>query len=267
MATWSPPSSDGGSAITGYQVTFSRPGRTFDTVDRSASSRRSTITGALANTTYTVRVRAENRVGLSSTVSASVRTPEPPNAGRPQPPRNLRLQVVTESDGSRTVVATWSPPSSDGGSAITGYKVRFSRPGRTFNTVDRTPTNRRSTITRALANTTYTVRVRAENRQGSGPEARNSVTTAPITGGPSAEPSPTGPQQGCANAQAALEDRFVPSVLADPARCEPVRLAYLNDNPTRSGRQALSGRDSQDGWKSHDPDDKPPLPRQRPPYG
>ena len=179
VATWSPPSSDGGSAITGYKVTFSRPGRTFDTVDRSASSRRSTINRARANTTYTVRVRAENRIGLSSTVSASVRTPVPPGPGAdpPRPPRDLRLQVVAESNGSRTVVATWSPPSSDGGSAITGYKVTFSRPGRTFDTVDRSASSGRSTINRARANTTYTVRVRAENRIGLSRSVSASIRT------------------------------------------------------------------------------------------
>ena len=177
VATWSPPSSDGGSAITRYQVTFSRPGRTFNTGYRSASNRRSTITGALANTTYTVRVRAENRIGLSSTVSASIRTTSGPSPERPEPPRNLRLQVVSESDGSRTVVATWSPPSSDGGSAITGYKVTFSRPGRTFNLADRSASNRRATIRRALANTTYTVRVRAENRIGLSSTVSASVWT------------------------------------------------------------------------------------------
>ena len=193
VATWSPPSSDGGSAITGYKVTFSRPGRTFDTVDRSASSRRSTINRALANTTYTVRVRAENRVGLSSTASASVRTPGPPpdpNAGRPELPRNLRLQVVSESDGSRTVVATWSPPSSDGESAITRYQVTFSRPGRTFDTGYRSASSRRSTITGAWANTTYTVRVRAENRIG----LSSTVSASVRTPGPPPGPSPERPQ-------------------------------------------------------------------------
>lgn len=65
--------------------------------------------------------------------------------------------------------------------------------------------------------------------------------------------------QGCHNASAVSEDRFVPSVIADPSRCEPFRVAYLDDGPEVLGPRASFRRDSRSGWKKHDPSDKPPF--------
>ena len=182
VATWSPPTDNGGSAITNYRVTFSRPGKTFSTVRRSSSARRHSLTGAWSNTTYKVQVRAENAVGVGSAASRSITTPTPTPPGEaPDAPRNVRLQVVNESDGSRTVVATWSPPTDNGGSAITNYRVTFSRPGKTFSTVRRSSSARRHSLTSARSNTTYKVQVRAENAIGVGPAATMTVTTPPGT--------------------------------------------------------------------------------------
>ena len=95
----------------------------------------------------------------------------------PDAPRNVRLEVVNESDGSRTLVATWSPPTDNGGSAITNYRVTFSRPGKTFSTGNHSPGNRRRSLTGARSNTIYTVQVRAENAAGVGPATERSIRT------------------------------------------------------------------------------------------
>ncbi len=68
-----------------------------------------------------------------------------------------------------------------------------------------------------------------------------------------------GVTQGCYNPLALTEDRFVPSVIADQSRCEPWRLGYLDDDPMVLGQRASFGNDSRDGWKKHDPSDKPPF--------
>ena len=173
VATWSPPSDDGGSAITNYVVTISRPGGEFG--PWSPDSRSFRFRRVLSNTTYTFEVRAQNAVGISPTTSRSITTP-PPGGEAPSQPRSLQLRVVDESDGSRTVVATWSPPSDDGGSAITYYRVTISRPGRAW-TFSRSPNDRTLRFRRVLTNTTYTVVVRAENAAGTGAATSRSITT------------------------------------------------------------------------------------------
>ena len=181
VATWSPPAEDGGSAITGYEVTFSRPGRTFATRNRSSSARRHTLSGAWSNTRYTFTIRAKNSVGEGPEVSSSIRTSGVTRDLVPGLPRNVRLTVVGQSDGSRTVVATWSPPAEDGGSAITGYEVTFSRPGRTFATRNRSSSARRHTLSGAWSNTRYTFTIRAKNSVGEGPEVSSSIRTSGVT--------------------------------------------------------------------------------------
>jgi CSLREA domain-containing protein len=114
--TWSAPSSDGGSAITGYNVY------------RGTSSGGETLLAALGNvttyndnsaangTTYFYKVAAVNSVGtgsqsneLSATPQAAATAPGAPN-----------LTGATPGDGS--VALQWSAPG-NGGSAITNYKV------------------------------------------------------------------------------------------------------------------------------------------------
>jgi len=72
---------------------------------------------------YTFQVRSVNMAGMSATPSAdtdsaqAVATP----ATTPSKPRNLRADTST---GDGIVVLTWDPPSSTGGSDVTGYEYR-----------------------------------------------------------------------------------------------------------------------------------------------
>ena len=186
VASWSPPASDGGSPITGYTVTFSRPGHTFDPGRLPASSRTHTLTGARAATTYTVRVAATNAHGSSAAASDSITTPAPVG-NPPGPPRNVTLTLSESADGDR-LVASWSPPASDGGSPITGYTVTFSRPGHTFDPGRLPASSRTHTLTGARAATTYTVRVAATNAHGSSAAASDSITTPAPVGNPPGPP-------------------------------------------------------------------------------
>ena len=177
VATWSPPADDGGSAITNYRVSISRPGREFGPWNRRPNARSLRFGNAWSNTTYTVHIRAENAVGIGIAASSSITTPGVSRADVPGAPRNVRLQVVIESNGSRTAVATWSPPADDGGSAITNYRVSISRPGREFGPWNRRPNARSLRFGNAWSNTTYTVHIRAENAVGVGPAIERSITT------------------------------------------------------------------------------------------
>lgn len=74
--SWAAPSSDGGSAITGYQYQYRRYyAGTWESWSswQSASSTSTTVTGLISNGTYEFRVRAVNSVGTGS-ITDSVTT-------------------------------------------------------------------------------------------------------------------------------------------------------------------------------------------------
>ena len=117
--SWSAPVSDGGSAITGYRVAR-------DGVDAGGTGPTSTVvsastgsygfTGLRPGSTYALSVRAINTLGDGPAASGSVTTP----ATVPGVPTGVATSTITPS-GSGTV--TWAPPASDGGSAVTGYRI------------------------------------------------------------------------------------------------------------------------------------------------
>ena len=178
VASWSPPSSDGGSPITGYTLTISRPGRIFGPYHLSASDRRFAIRNPRADTTYTMRVVAENATGSGPEATTSVTTPP---AESPSPPRN----VSATAHGARQIRVTWSPPSASASATISHYLVRYSRPAigdippwrsrlyRTTSTSHTSPNLRYGT--------TYTVTVTAVNHD-SGASTPSTIqgTTSPI---------------------------------------------------------------------------------------
>src|SRR5439155_955730 len=115
--TWSPPSSNGGSPITNYRVYrgFTSGGETLLTTLGVVTSYSDT---AVTNgVTYYYEVSALNNVGEGPRSSEASATPvAPPTV--PGAPRDLGAVA-----GDATVALAWSSPSSDGGSAITNYKV------------------------------------------------------------------------------------------------------------------------------------------------
>jgi len=155
---WQPPSNNGGSAITGYQV--SRDGTNWVAVASTARSH--TFSGLTNGTLVTLRVRAVNAAGNSSTASVNVTprtTPGTPTS-------------VTGTPGSGTARINWQPPSNNGGSAITGYQV--SRDG--TNWVAVASTARSHTFSGLTNGTSVTLRVRAVNAAGNGSIASVNVT-------------------------------------------------------------------------------------------
>ena len=120
------------------------------------------------------------RMSGSNVASPSPLPPPPPPVGDPPGRPGLDVSVDSWSDGSRKLVASWSPPSDDGGSPITGYTVTISRPGKTFGPYNRSASSRYLRLSDARSDTAYTVRVVAKNRHGSSPEARRSITTSSV---------------------------------------------------------------------------------------
>ncbi len=122
--TWTHPSSDGGSSITGYRIEMSPNGSTGWTVIVATTGSAATTYlhgGLQPGTTRFYRIaaiNAEGRGGYSNVARGAT------NAGRPGQPRSLRARA----DGPRSITITWQAPLNDGGTRVTGYSIRVRGP-------------------------------------------------------------------------------------------------------------------------------------------
>ena len=124
LLTWTRPSSDGGSSITGYRIEMSPNGATGWTVVVATTSSTATtyLHGGLApGSTRFYRIAAINAVGRGAYSTAARGAT---NAGRPDQPRSLRARA----DGPRSITLTWQAPLNDGGARVTGYSIRVRGP-------------------------------------------------------------------------------------------------------------------------------------------
>ena len=111
---WSAPASNGGAAITAYTATASPGGAACST-----SGLTCTIGGLSNGTTYSFSVTATNSVGTGAASNSLTATPVAASATQPGAPQNL----TASQNRPRGIVLTWSAPTSNGGSAITGYEI------------------------------------------------------------------------------------------------------------------------------------------------
>ncbi|WP_433211891.1 beta strand repeat-containing protein [Dactylosporangium sp. CS-047395] len=166
--SWTDPTTDGGSPITGFTVT-STPG----SIVTNCPSSPCTVPGLANGTGYTFTVHAANANGDSpeSDPSQSVTPALPP--GVPT--------IGTATRGAGQASVTFTAPGSDGGSTITGYTVT-SNPDGITNTCPSSP----CTVSPLVNGTAYTFTVHATNAAGSSGEsgASNSVTPADVPGAP-----------------------------------------------------------------------------------
>jgi fibronectin type 3 domain-containing protein len=169
VVTWTAPASDGGSTITDYVATSSPGGAACSTTGATVC----TMGGLTNGTAYTVTVTAANTAGIGP---ASVPVSATP-ATVPSAPNGL---VATRGNGQ--VSLTWSAPTSNGGSAVTGYTATASPGGATCAVGDTTF----ACVIGGLTNgTSYSFTVTATNAIGTGPEsAPASATPATVPGAP-----------------------------------------------------------------------------------
>ena len=194
---WTAPSESGGSAVTGYRVERSTDnGSTWSTVvaDTGSTSTSYTVTGLTNGTSYAFRAAAVNAAGTGSTSATASVIPRT-TPGRPT--------GVASGDGDAQSSLTWTAPSSDGGAAITGYRVEQSADGgTTWSTVvaDSESTSTAYTVTGLTNGTGYAFRVSAINAAGTGsssstttgsPVAPTTTTTAAPTTTTTAAPTTT----------------------------------------------------------------------------
>ena len=175
--SWAAPASDGGERITGYVVESSADGGTSWSVlvSNTGSATRYSHTGLGPGTTRHYRVAAINSRGrgaYSGTVRATTA------ATVPGTPTSLRATGQTPT----SITLGWIAPSSNGGAAITGYRIEVSRNGVSgWQLLGVTASGTTAYTDRNLqpATTRY-YRVAATNRVGPGrPSVPARATTAP----------------------------------------------------------------------------------------
>ncbi len=170
---WTAPSDDGGSAVTGYQVTPSIGGVAQTPVNFLSAGTTETVGGLANGTGYTFTVVAINSAGDSPASSPSgTVTP----ATVPSAPTG-----VSGVSGNGQVTLSWTAPSDDGGSALTGYIVvpylgLVSEPPTTF-----TSTATTESVTGLANGSSYTFAVTAVNGVGDSPASSPSGTVTPAT--------------------------------------------------------------------------------------
>ena len=165
--TFTPPASNGGSAITGYTAT-SLPG----SITGTGSSSPITVTGLTNGTAYTFTVTATNAVGTSPASSAS-------NSVTPSVPAVPdQVAGVSVTGVNKQVLIGWDAPG-QGGAAITDYLVEYKTSSSstwiTFS--DGTSSNTKTIVTGLANGTAYDFRVSAINSGGTGTASATSTAT------------------------------------------------------------------------------------------
>lgn len=205
--SWIPPSETYGQQISGYKVERKLSEGVYVTVADNTGGTTYSVTGLTTGTTYTFVVSAQfslggtDRSNEASATPLSTSSPPPatpssspttPSTTVPNSPTGLTVDAMSSSQ----INLSWSAPSSNGGSSITGYKIERKVGSDSYSVL---VTNIASIITKysntgLTAGTTYTYRVSAINSVGtSNPsnEASLILQSASPTPTPTPKPTPT----------------------------------------------------------------------------
>jgi hypothetical protein len=175
---WAPPASNGGAVITGYRVYRGSTSGTETIYAFLGVVTSFTDTAVTNGVTYFYQVTAVNLVGEGARSGERAATP---GAVATVPGAPL---IVSTTPGNGWVALDWSPPASDGGSAITSYLVIVSPGGATCATTG-TPS---CTIGGLTNGTPYSFTVTATNSVGTGPASNPSFAT-PVAPTPATPPT------------------------------------------------------------------------------
>ena len=171
---WAPPSSNGGSAITGYRVirtgSADRLGRRVAVTELPATARSHTITSMSAGGSYVVRVLALTEDGPGAGAAATVRM-----YAKPGKPGIKKASSGTKKSKGISVTARWKRPTSGG--PVASYQVKADRVGSSKDKTVQVKTGvYQVKITGLAKNKKYQITVRAVNAEGTGAWSKKSNT-------------------------------------------------------------------------------------------
>ena len=168
-AAWTAPNANG-AAITAYQLQYKlSTAAGWTTASSTITGTNYTVSGLTNGLTYNFRVRARNVGGWSQYSDTSSLSPANP-ATAPSAPTWGNFTTAT-----RSITVRWTAPSSNGGSAITGYEIEY-RSGTSGSWTDGPDPGANATsrtISGLTPNTSYQFRIRAINRIGNGTWSSN----------------------------------------------------------------------------------------------
>lgn len=154
--SWNAPVSNGGSYVTGFEVTLSSSAAT-DNSTIVMGSKSATITGLESGLDYTFTVKAINAVGKSAGTNAYALVALAPSA--PSAP-------IMNLDTETSLSVIWSAPASNGGSPITSYVVAYSTNSDMSGATEVSTTEKSMILNGLTAGTVYYVAVKAKNIAG-----------------------------------------------------------------------------------------------------
>ena len=176
--TWLVPGDDGGAEIAGFAYRFRAVGSRFGDWIQVGREPSAVVAGLTNGVAYEFEVRAETAVGAGAAALASA-TP----VAAATPPSVPRALAATNLRGG-TVALAWSTPSSDGGSAVTRYEVRWRVGGGEFGAWESVGVATTATLGGLVNGEEHTFEVRAANAVGEGDAAQVTARPASLPGAP-----------------------------------------------------------------------------------
>ncbi len=182
VLSWTAPSNNGGSAVSGYKIEWSADGTSnwAELEDDTKSTATTFIDrGLSAGSTRHYRVSAINTTNTgTASITASATTVDGSTNTIPSDPTGLNASA----NGPTTIVLSWTAPANTGGTAITGYHIEWSSDGTAgwADVMDDTEsTSTTYSDTGLLGGATRHYRVYAINAQGESlPSNTDDATTA-----------------------------------------------------------------------------------------
>jgi hypothetical protein len=172
--SWTAPS--GGTASSSYTITpyIGSTAQTPTVIKGTPPSTTASLTGLTAGTSYTFTVTASNRYGNGTESAHSNAVTPLATATPPAAPTGLTAQPATSQ-----ALVSWTPPTDNGGSAITSYTVTpfIGSTAQTPTTANASATS--ATVTGLTNGTSYTFKVTANNSAGTGDLSNASAAVTP----------------------------------------------------------------------------------------
>ena len=150
-----------------------------DNDDIETGNANSQIVADLEAGSYTIEATTRDE-GITGSFTLTVSSAQTTAAAAMFP--SEPLSVAVERGGTGELDVSWEEPGSNGGSAITGYKVQWKEAANSWDTLpdvsEATTTNTTYTITSLSLGVEYSVRVIATNSAGDGPASSEVKETA-----------------------------------------------------------------------------------------